>query len=157
MLGDFLHVAWGIPRTYGDVTPHARNIARSLFREPKLYFFDTGMVRGDDGARLENLVALSLYKHVLGRRDVRGEDASLHYLRTKDGLEVDFCLVRGNEPEVMIEVKNADSRLHRPLNTFQRKTGIPGLQLVRHLRQEEVRGGLQLRRVEPFLADLPFA
>src|SRR4029077_5708042 len=42
------------------VTPYSKNIARSLLKEPKLYFFDTALVQGDDGAKLENIVAVSL-------------------------------------------------------------------------------------------------
>ena len=38
------------------VTPYTRNIARSLLKEPKIYFFDTALVQGDEGAILENLV-----------------------------------------------------------------------------------------------------
>ena len=31
------------------VVPYHRNIARSILKEPKIYFYDTGLVRGDDG------------------------------------------------------------------------------------------------------------
>ncbi|QQR90634.1 MAG: DUF4143 domain-containing protein [Myxococcales bacterium] len=33
------------------VTRHSRNVARSLLKESKIYFFDTGMVLGDEGSR----------------------------------------------------------------------------------------------------------
>lgn len=49
------------------VTPYSRNIGRSLLKEPKIYFFDSGLVKGDHGAQLENLVAVSLLKHVYGK------------------------------------------------------------------------------------------
>ena len=39
------------------VAPFSKNIARSLLKEPKIYFFDTGLVNGDNGARFENFVA----------------------------------------------------------------------------------------------------
>jgi len=39
-------------------------IARSLSKEPKIFFYDNGLVIGDEGARLENLVAVSLLKHL---------------------------------------------------------------------------------------------
>ena len=55
------------------VTPYARNIARSLAKEPKIYFFDTGLVQGDHGAKFENLMALCLLKHVYAKRDLLGE------------------------------------------------------------------------------------
>ena len=40
------------------VTPFSNNIARSILKEPKIYFFDTGLVMGDQGARLESFQAL---------------------------------------------------------------------------------------------------
>jgi Predicted ATPase (AAA+ superfamily) len=43
---------------------YSKNIACSLLKEPKFYFFDTGLVQGDGRAKLENLVAVSLLKHV---------------------------------------------------------------------------------------------
>jgi len=43
------------------VSPHARNIARSIAKQPKFYFFDSGLVQGDEGAKFENFVANCLY------------------------------------------------------------------------------------------------
>ena len=84
------------------VTPYSRNIARSVLKTPKLYFYDTGLVKGDEGAIYENMVALCLLKHVYAQVDLEGKSASLHYIRTKDGAEVDFCLTQDNTPEVLI-------------------------------------------------------
>ena len=39
------------------------------------------------------------------RVDSKAEDCSLHYLRTKDGQEVDFAVIKDQEVEAMIEVK----------------------------------------------------
>ena len=39
------------PRQAGKTTL-AKDIARSLSKEPKIYFFDTGLVKGDIGTRL---------------------------------------------------------------------------------------------------------
>jgi len=66
------------------VTPCQRNIGRSLLKEPKIYFFDTGMVKGDDGTRLENLVAASLLKKLHFTEDTRGIPRRLETLRTKE-------------------------------------------------------------------------
>ena len=43
---------------------HHRNIARAILKAPKVYFFDSGLVKGDSGARLENACAAMLLKHV---------------------------------------------------------------------------------------------
>ena len=53
------------------VTPYHTNIARSILKEPKLYFFDCAKAR-DPGARLENLVACALLKEVHFIQDFYG-------------------------------------------------------------------------------------
>ena len=88
------------------VHPYSKNIARSLLKEPKIYFFDIGLVQGD-GARLENLVAVSLLKHVYGKVDNLAENYALRYLRTKDGLEVDFALVVNDKIQTMVSFRQA--------------------------------------------------
>ncbi|MFN2359396.1 MAG: DUF4143 domain-containing protein, partial [Desulfotignum sp.] len=66
------------------VLPHHRNIGRSLLKEPKIYFYDTGMVVGDEGARFENLVGVSLLKHLNWIEDTQGMRTELRTLRTKE-------------------------------------------------------------------------
>jgi predicted AAA+ superfamily ATPase len=66
------------------VRPFSKKIARSIIKEPKIYFFDNGLVKGDEGAQLENLVAVCLLKHSYARADYFAENHSLHYLRKKD-------------------------------------------------------------------------
>jgi predicted AAA+ superfamily ATPase len=166
-IAEDVHVSPNTVRKYVDllealfiifrVRPHSKNIARALQREPKAYFFDTGMVKGDLGVQLENLVALSLYKHTLARRDSLDESTALHYLRTKDGVEVDFCIVKDQVPEIMIEVKSSDTSPHKPLLWYNKRYGIPGMQLVRGLRTEEQRDSLQLLNLEEYLKRLPYA
>jgi len=74
------------------VRPWHDNIARSVLQSPKVYFYDTGLVEGDEGLRFENLVARALPKHVQWQHDVQGKEAGLHCIRTKDRAEVDFAL-----------------------------------------------------------------
>jgi uncharacterized protein len=49
------------------VAPFSRNIARSILKGPKVYFFDTGLVQGDEGIKFENMVAFCLLKFVYGQ------------------------------------------------------------------------------------------
>jgi len=136
------------------VTPFSKNIARSILKEPKIYFFDTGLVDGDDGVCFENMVALCLLKHVYGMVDYQGKPYSLNYLRTKEGNEVDFCMVNGNTPELMIEVKTSDSNPGRSILNFRKKYGIPGLQVVLRLKHEKMEKGIEVRRGLDYLKSL---
>ena len=136
------------------ITPYHHNIARSLLKEPKIYFYDTGMVKGGDGPRLENCVALCLLKHANAMEDEKGREARLHYLRTKDKKEVDFLLAVEGAPLQMIEVKQSDPAISRNLRHFRQKYGFAALQLVRHLRHEQLVDGIELRRAGDYLAGL---
>lgn len=135
------------------VQPWRHNIARAVLQMPKVYFFDTGLVRGDEGIRLENAVAAMLLKHVHYRQDVRGKATGLHYIRTKDGAEVDFALSEDNQLTHLIECKLADDVPHRALANFaQRFSGVQAIQLVRDLRQEEYRAPIRITRAADWLA-----
>lgn len=136
------------------VSPFSKNIARSILKEPKLYFFDTGLVRGGDGARFENLVALCLLKHVYALVDYKGRPYCLNYLRTKDGAEVDFCLVNGDQPELMIEAKLSDPKPGRALINFNRRYQIPGMQVVLNIKREKKEKGIEIREALVYLSSL---
>jgi uncharacterized protein len=136
------------------VSPFSKNIARSILKEPKIYFFDTGMVQEDEGVRFENMVALCLLKHVFSEEDAMGVPCSLNYLRTKEKKEVDFCLVKNDAPEVMIEAKRSDSTPGRSILEFHRKYGISGVQLVLHLKHERVTKEIEIRRGFDYLRSL---
>ena len=137
------------------VQPWHRNIARALLQSPKVYFFDTGLVRGGDGPRLENAVAAMLLKHVHWLCDARSRQASLHYVRTKDGAEVDFAVAEEGELTQLVECKWADPHPHRALTRFAVDfPQVQAVQIVRELRQEEDLGRVQIRHAAPWLAGL---
>jgi len=136
------------------VPPLARNVARSLLKMPKIYFFDNGMVADDEGAQFENLVAVSLMKHVTAKTDYEGKRYHLYYLRTKDGREVDFCITKDEHPELLIEAKLTDESVSKNLRYFADALGIPAVQVVKELRQERREGTVELRRADQFLKEL---
>lgn len=137
------------------VQPWHRNVARSLLQSPKVYFFDTGLVRGDDGVRFENAVAAMLFKQVQFRVDTAGAAAGLHYIRTKDGAEVDFAVSHDDALVQLVECKLADTRPHRAMAGFaERFAPVEAVQLVRHLRQPEQRGRVRITDAASWLAAL---
>ena len=137
------------------VTPWSHNIARSLLKEPKIYFFDTGMVDGNAGVRFENCFAVSLLKHLYGLADYRGEEGGLYYMRTKDGREVDFCLVKKNTPETLLECKISEKTVSPHLHYFCEKYRLKGVQAVQELRTERSAGDfIEVRRAAQYLKEL---
>ena len=137
------------------VQPWHRNVARAILQTPKVYFFDTGLVRGDEGIRFENAVATMLLKHVHFRQDSEGKSVGLHYIRTKDGAEIDFALSHEKELTHLIECKLSESSLHRTLAGFAEKfPQAEAIQLVRDLPQEEFRPPVRIANGANWLAGL---
>ena len=115
------------------VTPYSKNIARSILKEAKFYFFDNGLVKGDDGIKLENTVAIALLKSTYGRIDYLAQECRVQYLRTKEGKEVDFVMVQDQKIEQAIEVKLSDTTISKPLIYFCKKYDFEGIQLVKNM------------------------
>lgn len=137
------------------VTPYSKKIARSILKEPKIYFYDNGLVIGDDGVKLENLVAVSLLKSVKGRNDYLGKSESLHYLRTKEKKEVDFALVDSdNQIFQILEVKLSDDNLSKNLKYFSESYNLPAVQLVNNLKREKSLGQIKIVKASNYLENL---
>lgn len=137
------------------VRPWHRNIARATLQSPKVYFYDTGLVQGEEGVRFENMVAAHLLKNVQWQQDTRGQSADLHYIRTKDGAEVDFCLSGGDTLTHLVECKLSDTKPHHTLGRFAEQFAqAQAIQLVRECRAEADMGRLQIRDAATWLAGL---
>ena len=113
------------------------------------------MVLGDDGLKFENLVACHLRKNVEWQQDTRGALVGLHYIRTKDEAEVDFCLSQGDVLTHLVECKLSDSKPHRALGRFAEQwPDAQSVQLLRECRVEADKGRLQIRDAALWLAEL---
>ena len=113
-----------------QLRPYSRRIARSLVREPKIYFFDYGRVT-DDALRFENMVAVELARAVTLWSDFGLGDYRLWYLRNKEKQEVDFLVTESGKPQFMVETKLSDPTVSPYLRRFQNVLGIPAIQLVK--------------------------
>ncbi len=137
------------------IQPWHHNIARAILQTPKVYFFDTGLVRGDAGVRFENAVAAMLLKHAHFRQDAQGKNVGLHYIRTKDGAEVDFALSEENRLTHLIECKLSDNVPHRALARFAGQFAeAEAVQIVYEVRQEEYRAPVHIRDAANWLKEL---
>ena len=136
------------------ITPYSRNIARSLLKEPKIYFYDTGMVIGDEGARFENMIAVSLHKHVCGVSDYLGKQADLKYIRTKDGEEVDFCIIEKDKPLQIVEVKAGGRDFGSSLKKIHSKYGLPAVAVIKTLKREFKEDGIPVMPAAQYLKGL---
>lgn len=156
------------------VQPWHENIARATLKSPKVYFYDMGLVLGDEGLRFENLVATALLKHTQWHNDALGKNVRLHYIRTKDDAEVDFAISeeganggKGGEGTVniassskqalthLIECKLTDAKPHRALRRFAAQfPKAQAVQVLRDLRHSHEVGGINIARADEWLASL---
>lgn len=96
--------------------PHHMNFNKRLTKQPKIYFYDTGLAchllsiessknletHYIRGAIFENYVAIELLKE----RFNRGLDSNLYFWRDHNGKEIDFIIDRGSVLQA-IEVKSS--------------------------------------------------
>lgn len=137
------------------VTPYVKNVARSILKEPKVYFYDVGAVLGDLGARFENLVAVSLLKYLHFLEDSEGERVALHYVRDRNKREVDFLCVRDSKIEFLIEAKLKESNISKSLHYFKQRLKPKNVvQLVYELKHDRTHQGIDLKVAANWLAEL---
>ena len=137
------------------IHPWHSNVARSLLKAPKVYFYDNAFVRGGSGIQFENAVASMLQKQVHFQEDSQGVSSGLHYIRTKDDAEVDFAISEDQALTHLIECKLSDSSLSPALLRFSNQfQNAKAVQLVKNIRQEEQRGSIQIAKAAPWLSGL---
>lgn len=90
-----------------EIKPYAKSIPRSLKKEGKIYLYDWSEI-DDEGARFENMIACHLLKYVDFLVDSGEANVALHYLKNKQKHEIDFLLMKDNQPWLPIEVKLND-------------------------------------------------
>lgn len=125
------------------IYPLVKNIPRAIQKPPKVYFYDNADVIEENGGRLENLVATTLIKRLHFIEDYYGRRCSLHYIRDKEGREVDFVTQIDNKIIDLIEVKTSDTTISSSLKYYsqqlkpQRTVQIVG-QLKKSFHQDHI-------------------
>lgn len=140
-----------------SIRPWHYRIQRSLLKTPKYYFYDVGQVK-EEGPRLENLVACALLKEIHFQEDVFGETMKLHYVRNKEGKEIDFAVSRDQKLERLFEVKTKDDVRSPQWNVLGDEfLKVQKIQLVKQLKNEKTfRDGLEIRDLAKYLSQIDF-
>ncbi|MBU0579748.1 MAG: ATP-binding protein [Candidatus Margulisbacteria bacterium] len=141
------------------VRPLHKNVARAILKEPKYYFYDIGQVKGEEGARLENLVACALRKELDYLEDVKGMETGLYYVKNKEGKELDFAVKINEQTTRLIEVKLTDSGLSKNFIVFQKHfKNAKTIQLVKNITREKTfPDGAEIRKISNYLAKIDFS
>ena len=139
-----------------SIRTYTKKIKRSILKEIKIYFYDTGLVVGEPGIVFENFIAISLLKHITLRNDFLGTNEQLMYLRTKEGKETDFAFVdSGNSLLSIMEVKLSDIKPSKNLIYFKDKYKTHAIQIVRYLDKTGIiNHDIQILNAEKYLTEL---
>jgi len=139
-----------------SIHPWHKDISRAILKEPKYYFYDTGQVLGDVGLKLENVIACAILKELNSIEDEGYvEKARLHYIRNKDGREIDFAVSLDNQLTHLIEVKYSDDTLSPQFEYFGNSISstIKRTQVVKELSREKTfPSGVEIRKAANWLA-----
>lgn len=102
------------------LAPFGPPTIRAVKKAQKHYHFDWSAVP-EKGPRFENLVACHLLKWVHYQQDTQGLDLDLRYFRNVQGHEVDFVVLDGFQPILLVEVKWGDAPVERGLRYLQHR------------------------------------
>ena len=121
---------------------------------PKAYLWDWSLVP-DRAARFENLVGSHLLKLAHYLQDVEGFAVELHYLRDREGREVDFLLTSARKAWFAVEVKLSETRVDPALVHFKERLRIPwAYQITLEGGRDFVQDGVRVVPASRFLSAL---
>ncbi len=139
------------------VFPLTQKVPRAILKPPKIYFYDNADVIENTGGRLENLVATTLLKRLHFIEDYYGYRATLHYIRDKEGREVDFVTVINGTITDLIEVKTSDSNISSHLKYYTKKLNPQrAIQLVAELKRSFTQDGITVTTPVEFFNNPPW-
>jgi predicted AAA+ superfamily ATPase len=139
------------------IYPYTKNLPRSLLKPCKIYFYDNADLSNNEGARWENLVATTLLKRLHFLEDYHGHRCQLHYVRDKEGREVDFVTIIDDVVTDLIEVKLTDTTISSSLKYYKEKLQPKRtVQIVFNLKQSFEKDGIIVTSASEFFRDPPW-
>jgi predicted AAA+ superfamily ATPase len=114
-----------------SLSPYSKKGSTLVKKERKIYFFDWTLLT-DEAARFENYVAAELKARTDLWSDATGDAYTLSFVRTKDGLESDFLILKDARPYLLFEAKLSDESVRSHHHRHRKILGdIPFIQIVR--------------------------
>ena len=136
------------------IYPFTSTTIRSLRKEPKVYLWDWSQI-DNEAARFENMVASHLLKTIHFLYDTEGYKAELHFLRDREGREVDFLVSVNKKPWMAVEVKLSNKEISKNLKYFSERLKIPFIyQVIKEKGVDFTVNGIRVISADKFLSGL---
>jgi predicted AAA+ superfamily ATPase len=114
-----------------DVPPYQKKISRLVKKEKKIYFYDFTMIQ-DESAKFENFLALELKSNIDLWNDWTKDKYELTFVKTRDGRETDFLILKNSVPWLLCEAKLSETQIKSHHFLHSKHLGdIPFVQLVK--------------------------
>ena len=138
------------------IPPYHQNIAQSILKESKYYFYDTGRVQGEVSSRFENFVACCLLKETQRIFDTKGIKGNVYFIQTRKGREIDFLIKMEEGKNLLIEVKWKSTTFSPNFKHFAPHfKNVECIQLVKQFqRTKTTEEGYKLLRASDWLSQL---
>jgi predicted AAA+ superfamily ATPase len=125
---NWLNVLEGVYLIF-TLSPWHRRISRAIKKEKKLYFFDWSLL-SDPGKRFENMIAVALLRMSARLTETGLGNYEVRYIRDREKREVDFVIVKDNEPIALFEAKKSESGISKRERFYCEKMNIPLFRIV---------------------------
>jgi predicted AAA+ superfamily ATPase len=125
------------------IPPYGPRRVRAVKKEQKLYLWDWSAV-ADPGPRFENFIAAQLLKYCHFIEDTEGFRMDLRFLRDTDKREVDFVVLKDNQPLFAVECKTGEKDINPALFYFMERTRIPEFYQVHKGKKDFEKKGIRV-------------
>ena len=112
-----------------SLKPWNQSLARAIKKEEKYYFYDWTFLE-NESYRLENMLAVMLLRMICRFNELGEGDFDLRYLRTREGLEIDFLITKNGKPFAMFESKTSETDIPPHATRFARALNVPYYQVL---------------------------
>ena len=130
------------------ILPYGPPKIRAAKKEKKLYMWDWSTCLSM-GISFENMVGSHLLKYCHFMEDTEGDTMELKFLRDHNKREIDFVIIKNNQPLFAVECKTGDKAMSTHLAYFAPRVPIPYFYQV-HLGEKDVEIGDTRTRILPF-------
>ena len=135
------------------IPPYGPRRVRAVKKEQKLYLQDWSLV-SEPGPRFEYFMAAQLLKYCHFLEDTEGYRMDLRFLRDTDRREIDFVVLKENQPEFAVECKTGEKDVNPALYYFKDRAPIPEFFQVHTGNKDYQKKGIRVLPVQTFCKEL---